>query len=858
MHLVVDAQALQSPDFRRRGVGRYVRDLLRALVAVPGVQVEVVFNASLPAPDEDDLRGTPADSGAPRSGGCVHWYEPPLPRSPSVVGTDAYFADWLCALAPDVVLLPSIFDEAAAIPRFRADRRPLVAAVVYDLIPLLFHRRYLRTPARRNLYSARLQALDRCDLVLAISEATRRDVIGLLRWPGERVTTILGAAEPPRGVAPTPDAAVVLGPLSIDRPFILYVGGSESRKNLTGALAALAALPAATRNGVQLVIVCALSEAQRRTLERMARRLGIQDSVVFTGYVDDAVLDVLYRTCRLFLFPSYYEGLGLPVLEALQRGAPVVVSDRSSIPEFAGPGAWLVDPASPADMARAISKALTVPYEEGFDDRRRFAAGFEWSATARVALQAIEAALKQIKRVADSSGLIREADAPGLLREARPTQPFRVAWVSPVPPAPSGIADYSAELLALLAESFDISLVVSPGATVAASLSRFPVLRPDQAIQEHEQRPFDLFVYHVGNHERHVYMLDLMRRYSGLTVLHDVAIGGLALKAQETGEWFGSIAATVETEDSTLAVAVRRGEADHERIVRDATLNTPVLAHSEAVIVHSASSWSRVSRMAGVPVFRVPQGVAVEALRSPIDCRHALGLQLSNFLIVTLGEVTASKRVDRVLDAIARLPSDLRERTTFMVVGGAPSALRSELEAQANRLGIGEHVRFTGRVPLEELGIYGCAADACVQLRYPVRGETSAALLRALAAGSACLVSDVGSFSEVPDEVALRVMPDEHEVAHLSELFVRLHGEPELSRQLRNRAAEWIRSAHTLEHAARLYEAAIALTVERRHAAESDWIDAAGYAINQTGASDRGDELFRRWADARRGATGAR
>ena len=841
MHLVVDAQALQSPDFRRRGVGRYVRNLLKALITVPGVRIETVFNTSLPAPDDEDLRLTTADARAPGSGAGVHWYEPLLPRTASTVGSDAYFADWLCALGPDVVLLPSLFDDAASVPRFRADRRPLVAAVVHDLIPLLFHPKYLRTAARRDVYGSRLQVLDGCDLALANSEATRQDVMRLLRWPGERVATILGAAEPASGKVVTQETAVVLSELSVEKPFILSVSGYESRKNLGGTLAAFAALPAATRQEVQLVIVCALSAGQRRTLERMARRLRIQDSVVFTGYVDDAVLDVLYRTCRLFLFPSYYEGLGLPVLEALLRGAPVVVSNRSSIPEFAGPGAWLVNPASSADMAGAISDALAVAYDQGADERRRFAATFEWGATARAALQAIDSALEGRRA--------REVSSAGR---------YRVAWVSPMPPAPSGIADYSAELVSLLAATLDITLVVSPGETVGAPLSRFPVLRPDQAIHEHERHPFDLFVYHIGNHERHVYMLDLMRRYSGLTVLHDVAIGGLALKAQETGEWFGSIAATLEAEGSGLAAAVRSGQADHDRIVQDATMNGPVLAHSAAVIVHSASSWPRVSRMAGVPVFRVPHGVAAGDLSSQGDCRRALGLPSSDFLIVTLGEVTTSKRLDRVLAAIAGLPPDLRERTTFMVVGGAPSALRAELEALANQLGIGQRVRYTGRVPLEDLGRFGCAADVCVQLRFPARGETSGALLRALAAGSACLVSDVGSFSEVPDDVALRVAPDDSEVTRLSELFVRLHGEPDLSRQLRHRASAWIRSDHTLEHAARLYAAAIALTVERRRGGESEWIDAASYALNEGGAGDPDSEMFRRWGDARRRATAAR
>ena len=857
MHLVVDAQALQSPDFRRRGVGRYVRNLIRALAAVPGVRVDTVFNARLPAPDEDDLQISSQ----------VHWFQSPLPWSAATAAADVAFADWLCALAPDVILLPSVFDEAASIPRFLASRRPFVAAVVYDLIPLLFHRRYLRSPARRALYGARLRELDRCDLLLAISEATRRDVMCLLRWPGERVTTILGAAEPSLLPAAASDDAAALRRLSVERPFILYVGGYEQRKNLTGALAAFAALPEAVRHGRQLVLVCALTDRQRRVLERVVRRLGIPaDTIRLTGYVEDAELDVLYRRCRLFLFPSYYEGLGLPVLEALRCGAPVVASNGSSIPEFAGPGARLIDPASPADSARAIEETLAVPYERGADDRRQFAAGFEWETSARLALDAIDRGLR-LRREPKEHATPAQASTRGRLR---------VAWVSPLPPSPSGIADYSAELLSLLADTFEISVVVSPGAAVHSALSRFPALTPNQAIHEHGRRPFALFVYHVGNHERHVYVLDLMRRYAGLTVLHDVAIGGLALKAQETGDWFGSLAATLEAEAGgrktlveagqlrDLADAVRTGRADHDHIVRDAMLNGPVLARSEAVIVHSASSWQLVRETADVPVFRVPHGIPAGTTPSPSDARRMLALPSSDFIVATLGEVTAAKRVDRILEAVARLPEALKACTTLLVVGPASHSIVSALRARASQLGVGQRVHFTGRVPLDTLSVFGCAADVCVQLRYPLRGETSGALLRALAAGSACIVSDAGSFSEVPEEVALRVAPDDQEVTNLYELLVRLNDEPELGRQLRERAVAWIRREHTMQKAARLYAAAMTLTISRRQALDGEWADAASRALNDaaTGqppgvpAEDR--DLFRVWAEARRRAIEAR
>ena len=142
-------------------------------------------------------------------------------------------------------------------------------------------------------------------------------------------------------------------------------------------------------------------------------------------------------------------------------------------------------------------------------------------------------------------------------------------------------------------------------------------------------------------------------------------------------------------------------------------------------------------------------------------------------------------------------------------------------------------------------------------------------LQRSLRAGSHCTLADVTPKTsiELPVDpksgapykaMALRVAPDDHEVARLYELFAQLHDQLHVSSQLRHRAAAWIRSDHTLEHAARLYVAAIAMAVARRQAVDGEWMDGVSDAITDSGASDPGSELFDRWSDLRRRATAAR
>src|SRR5690606_23163768 len=115
------------------------------------------------------------------------------------------------------------------------------------------------------------------------------------------------------------------------------------------------------RRGLDFVVACKISEHDRRDLTRLAREWGVADALRLTGFVTDQELRCLYHLCRVFMFPSYYEGLGLPVVEALRCGAPVVTSNCSSLPEYAGPVSFLADPLEPDSVTAALEAALEEP-----------------------------------------------------------------------------------------------------------------------------------------------------------------------------------------------------------------------------------------------------------------------------------------------------------------------------------------------------------------------------------------------------------------------------------------------------------------------------------------------------------------
>jgi glycosyltransferase involved in cell wall biosynthesis len=260
--------------------------------------------------------------------------------------------------------LPSPFEPSATDFLWPPERRDSVLMVtLHDLIPAVFPAEQMPDPGVRRAYWARTELVRQADRVLAVSEATAQDAVRLLGVPEGRLTVTGGGVSD--DFRPPESHSVALADLRALRPgigdeFVLYTGGMDYRKNVGGLLQAYAALPQALRERYQLVLVGRLGADDPRGLfGRQAEALGVADRVVFTGFVSDDELVALYQTCSLFVFPSLYEGFGLPVAEALAIGAVVVASDSTSIPEVAGDAAILVDPRDDEAVTAGLVLALT-------------------------------------------------------------------------------------------------------------------------------------------------------------------------------------------------------------------------------------------------------------------------------------------------------------------------------------------------------------------------------------------------------------------------------------------------------------------------------------------------------------------
>lgn len=227
---------------------------------------------------------------------------------------------------------------------------------VHDIIPYLFPETYsIITQLRYKLFFKR--TLKTADKIIANSERTKKDLINYFDVPSEKIrVTLLAADEIFKPLSHT-EVTEVKRRYELEFPFILYVGNLEKRKNIETLIKSYYQIKQRGINH-KIVIVGKKGWKSDNILAEISH-LKLQDDIVFTGYVSDEDLPALYNAASLFVYPSIYEGFGLPPLEAMSCGCPVITSNTSSLPEVVGDGGIMFDPHDIDELANLMYEVLT-------------------------------------------------------------------------------------------------------------------------------------------------------------------------------------------------------------------------------------------------------------------------------------------------------------------------------------------------------------------------------------------------------------------------------------------------------------------------------------------------------------------
>jgi glycosyltransferase involved in cell wall biosynthesis len=343
MRVAIDARKLH--DF---GIGTYIRNLLRHLARLD-CNTEYVLLCR-----EDDLK-IAAQLGPN--------FRTVLEPSPTYSLREQIHVPWvLMRERPDVFHAPHYILPAGV-------RAPAVVTI-HDCIHLMFPQYLRRRGAYAYARASMWSAARRSSRILTVSETSKRDILHFFSVAPEKIVVVPNAIDERFWLSPTDDeVARVRERYQLDHRFILYVGNIKPHKNLVRLIDAFHVLRGRGFDDLTLLII-GDEISKLPALRRAVHGHKLHKHVRFLGYLPDQTLAILYRLASVFVFPSLYEGFGLPPLEAMASGTPVVTSNLSSLPEVTGNAAVLVDPYDVDSIVEGVERVLTDP-ELAAEMRRR-------------------------------------------------------------------------------------------------------------------------------------------------------------------------------------------------------------------------------------------------------------------------------------------------------------------------------------------------------------------------------------------------------------------------------------------------------------------------------------------------------
>lgn len=382
----------------------------------------------------------------------------------------------------------------------------------------------------------------------------------------------------------------------------------------------------------------------------------------------------------------------------------------------------------------------------------------------------------------------------------------RVAYFTPLNPKRSGISDYNEELLPYLGEYLDIDLFVDDyWPSNSAITQRFKVLNYRKLAER--RADYDVCVYHMGNNPQHILIYDILRKFPGVVILHDGILHHLflqmALNLNRQDDYRNEFIYAYGAAGLGLAEYFLRNTPqpyDYPMIYGVANYGWAILTHNQFI--------KRRLEVTGIttPIHQVP--FPFDALDNKLSFlsepswRNKYNLSPDTLLIASFGQIIPGKRIQQSLRAYAAIRQNFPNTVYCLVGEAAPDAPVHEWIREAGLLP--DAVIVTGHVSFNEFLHAIADTDICVNLRYPTTGETSASLIRVLGMGCPTIVSNVGSYAELPEDICIKISPGEHEQQILINALTRLASDVGFRLDLGKKASHYIRVHHEIRDAARI------------------------------------------------------
>ncbi|WP_210170561.1 glycosyltransferase [Aurantimonas manganoxydans] len=626
---------------------------------------------------------------------------------------NSYIGDLQGSMA--FVELSPMTHDPLFVGRIINDVRVLTASIVYDFIPLYEPDRYLPDGIHRIDYQTQLIWLSRYDHFFPISQHTSDELSRILNVPHDRITKtaapVEAAFERRNGVKP-----------KADRIYVLACGGAEPRKNIECAIKAHARSTALQDSKVELWVSGNYPASWQATFRDLYVASGGHTELLhFIGFVSLEKLSAIYRNAVCAIVAARMEGFSIPIVEAMAANVPVIASRIPAHRELIDRDALMFDPQDD-EAAGALLEKLVYNGWYRHEVVREQSTGWSRFRAEKIASEFwAQIAFLLTKRDASAR--------PNILKGARP----RVAFMTPLPPDPSGVADYSAATLKELGKRVHVDVFTdSPldakpeGVSSVFPISELPFLNNE----------YDRLISVVGNSHFHTAIVKNLLIYGGACIEHDNRL--LHFYTYQLGHGRACEVASRELGRPVDAAEIDQWLSDEASL--DATFLGELASVSSPLVLHSPVTAELVRRRFGKPVvdlpfsiYRIPQ-VDRGDLAKKTEARSRLGIKHGEFAIVTLGYIHPNKSIVECIQALALL-LERGVRARLYCVGDWAMD-REVLKKVCDDLGVSGFVQFTGAYVTEETyRDYLLAADAGIQLRTHLLGGLSGALLDCIAAG---------------------------------------------------------------------------------------------------------------------------
>ncbi|MGG4344457.1 glycosyltransferase [Paenibacillus lautus] len=621
-----------------------------------------------------------------------------------------------------------------------------VVMTVYDIIPYLFKERYLKPRAFYDEYMSWVEKVKRADKILAISKSVKDDLVEHLKIDTDKIEVIYAGVEEHFRKLEIEDVEDIQKMYGISSQFVMCTGGDDDRKNIAELIIAYSKMPANLIEKFQLVIACKLSNASISRYYEIAKKHKVEGRVILTNFVPLDHLIKLYNMAYVMAFPSQYEGFGLPVVEAMACGTPVLTSNNSSLGEIADGAAVLVNPFDTKDITRGLIEILESPnlgdlVKKGYGRIEEYT----WESVAKKTLSAFET-------IGSNKGD----------NNLRCQDKKKIAFFSPLPPLQSGIADYSYDLLNELADFFDIDVYIDNNYKAKCEFRGNIKVFHYTEFYRNKNGYYDI-IYQMGNSMYHAYMIDFIQEFPGTLVLHDNNLHSLIyhLSKNNKNPNFYSECLYEDFEKEMVDTYISDFNEGRTGLkIYDLIANGIVSNYSKRIIVHSDYTKSfLLEKNIERNVVKIQHYSKNEEQVDIMYAKEKLNIPTNTIVLSAFGHIHSTKRIIPMLMAFQRLKERENSEKTLLLylVGELSQEIKQEVEHFILKNKLQESVIVTGYTDLSVFENYIDATDICLNLRYPYNGETSGSLMRILAKGKCVLVSNIGSFSEIPDECCIKI-----------------------------------------------------------------------------------------------------